>query len=259
MDYYLLAANEELKMSFEAAVKAVFAAQVEGGLEPQDVTLQLSPGSVIIDAWFANSQNLPVLRKANIRKALCHKNNLNDELLGAVSSLPQIQEVTTRELHFDKAPQCANQVRSGARAQRRKRHQPARKVQPSNLSDTSACDPPCLEGRGICGDKVCFCHHPWGGIQCERDVRNDVGGRISWKYVSVAMFFVACVGALLGECIWKHLKELHKLNHKGLLAEHVSPPKSEFWSTKQPEDHEKYDGTEEEVRVRPGGWRDAEG
>jgi len=37
---------------------------------------------------------------------------------------------------------------------------------PSNQAYTS-CDPPCIQGRGICNDNVCFCRSPFAGSTCQ--------------------------------------------------------------------------------------------
>eukprot|EP00930_Biecheleria_cincta_P025951 TRINITY_DN18389_c0_g2_i1.p1 TRINITY_DN18389_c0_g2~~TRINITY_DN18389_c0_g2_i1.p1 ORF type:complete len:352 (-),score=59.70 TRINITY_DN18389_c0_g2_i1:185-1189(-) len=198
VDYYLLSANEALKASFEAAVKAVLAAQVEGGVEPKDVSVKLSPGSVVIDAWFANPQNLSVLTKEKLQQNLCHASNLESELLWAISNLPAFETVATSELYLEKAPQCRTTPREATVA---KPSRPSHKAA-SNITASSSCDPPCLEGRGICGgDSICFCHNPYSGVQCEAEIE-DAMPRISWIRVTMLLILVAGFGFLLGECMW---------------------------------------------------------
>lgn len=203
VNYHLLSANEPLKTSFEVAVKSILAAQVEGGLEPKDVTLRLSPGSIIIDAWFSNPQSLSVLTKEKLRQTLCQQEaNLDSELLGAVSSLPGLKEATTQDLYLEKAAQCRSTHSHKAKTPA-KRSQPTRKAQASNVTAGDACDPPCLHGRGICGgDKVCFCHHPYTGVQCEHEIEPAMM-RIKVLYVTILLCTIAMSGMLLANCIWQ--------------------------------------------------------
>jgi len=109
--YYPFSANEPLKLSFEAGVKTVLAAQVQDGLEPKDVTVRLSPGSVVIDAWFANPSNLSALTLERIQRTLCDSDNLEHALLVAVSSILEFHDVANpHHLSFDQAPQCRAQM-----------------------------------------------------------------------------------------------------------------------------------------------------
>jgi len=202
VDYYLLSASPPLKKAFKSAVKAILAAQVAGGLKPNDVTLKLSAGSVIINASFSNPQNLSALTQEKLRANLCSKEaNLDAELLSAVSNLPGLKETTTNTLRFDKSPDC--KTKKTAPTQETKPKAPPQKTPKAlNISGRSLCDPPCMQQRGICGDGICFCEHPYTGRQCEERVQTE-STRVNWMYVIPILFATGWLGMLLGEGLWK--------------------------------------------------------
>lgn len=213
VDYYLLTGNEELQESFKIAVKSVLATEVGNGLTPDDVTLKLSPGSVIIESWFANPNNLPELTKKGIRKNLCHNSNIDDELQAAVSKLPGFEEVTTHEVSLDKAVQCAPQkkrrIAVEAPPSQPKAVPKASKPQkpPPKPTNSGSCYPPCIEGQGVCGgDKVCFCKQPYIGAQCEELPAEEHALRLNYVYVTLVLCAVAALGLVMGEGIWRMMK-----------------------------------------------------
>jgi len=61
------------------------------------------------------------------------------------------------------------------------------------------CDPPCIQGRGVCNDDVCFCKTPYTGTTCQ----HKLGG---WMRISYALLGAACVvslfmGSLLAQIV----------------------------------------------------------
>lgn len=42
---------------------------------------------------------------------------------------------------------------------------------PPESSPYDKCDPPCIQGRGICNDNVCFCRSPFTGSTCQHKVK----------------------------------------------------------------------------------------
>eukprot|EP00930_Biecheleria_cincta_P095922 TRINITY_DN87815_c0_g1_i1.p1 TRINITY_DN87815_c0_g1~~TRINITY_DN87815_c0_g1_i1.p1 ORF type:complete len:403 (+),score=65.95 TRINITY_DN87815_c0_g1_i1:42-1250(+) len=236
VDYYLLSADVQLRKSFEEAVKAVLSAQVRSGLQPKDVSLRLSPGSVVIDAWFSNPERLSSLTKQSIIVNLCREANLDNELLAAVSALPGFKDVTTRETcHFDKAPQCKKRV-AVSPARNRKPSEDMRQENPSAskklppptaISRDTSCNPACVEGQGICEDNICFCRHPYTGARCEEELHEE-GMRISWMYVTIILCAVLWLGMLLGECIFCYTKGDPKQQNvgKSLVVKEVWRPQN---------------------------------
>lgn len=37
---------------------------------------------------------------------------------------------------------------------------------------TDECNPPCIEGRGVCNDNICFCRSPYTGSTCQHNVKD---------------------------------------------------------------------------------------
>jgi len=204
VDYYLLSANLALKKSFESAVKVVLAAQVAGGLEPRDVTLNLSAGSVIINASFANPQNLSSLTQEKLIANLCsNEANVDADLLAAVSNLPGFKDTTTNTLSFDKSPHCKSKKAAPTMGAKPRASPSAQKaLKEHSISYNSVCDPPCMQGRGICGDGVCFCEDPYTGLQCEDQVQ-AAATRVNWMYVIPIIFVAGWLGILLAEVMWR--------------------------------------------------------
>lgn len=44
---------------------------------------------------------------------------------------------------------------------------PKSKIWPPRDDTYTVCDPPCIQGRGICNDNVCFCRSPFTGSTCQ--------------------------------------------------------------------------------------------
>lgn len=225
VDYYLLSANPNLKESYEIAVKTVLATEVGNDLTPGDVTLRLTPGSVIIESWFANPKSLPSLTKKGIRKNLCRNSNIDNELQAAVSKLPGFQEVTTHEVSLDRAVQCAPQQQTASQPKAVPSEE--KKPHPTQNTNDGNCFPACMEGRGVCGDQVCFCKHPYTGAQCEQELEEQVF-RLNWMYVTLILCFVAGLGMCLAEGVWRACKAATKQQeeNKRILTGH-----KEVWQT----------------------------
>jgi len=68
-------------------------------------------------------------------------------------------------------------------------------------SDT--CNPPCVEGRGVCNDKVCFCKMPYKGLRCET-VQAFGPSRVS-PGIAGLMVFVAFLAGMVLTCGIIHL------------------------------------------------------
>lgn len=54
---------------------------------------------------------------------------------------------------------------------------------------TDECNPPCLEGRGVCNDNICFCRSPYTGSTCQHNVENLF--RVSYTITTVIA--IACL------------------------------------------------------------------
>eukprot|EP00929_Paragymnodinium_shiwhaense_P014254 TRINITY_DN122147_c0_g1_i1.p1 TRINITY_DN122147_c0_g1~~TRINITY_DN122147_c0_g1_i1.p1 ORF type:complete len:311 (-),score=56.41 TRINITY_DN122147_c0_g1_i1:144-1076(-) len=67
----------------------------------------------------------------------------------------------------------------------------------TTASDT--CLPPCIEGRGICNDRLCFCKSPFDGVRCEKE-RTIGPSRVTPGIAGLIVFlgFIAGLLAVLG-------------------------------------------------------------
>lgn len=77
---------------------------------------------------------------------------------------------------------------------------PAVEVWPPAASSYQACDPPCIEGRGLCNDNICFCRSPFSGSTCQ----HKVTGLYRAPKVMTAGFAVMCffMGIILSKFIF---------------------------------------------------------
>lgn len=73
-------------------------------------------------------------------------------------------------------------------------------VWPPAASSYQACDPPCIEGRGLCNDNICFCRSPFSGSTCQ----HKVTGLYRAPKVMTAGFAVMCffMGIILSKFIF---------------------------------------------------------
>lgn len=142
------------------------------------------------------------LTQAKLRANLCRKEaNLDAELLAAVSDLPGFKDTTTNTLEFDKSPHCKSKKAVPTMETKPKAPTAQKTLKARNISDSSFCDPPCMQGRGMCADGVCFCEDPYTGRQCEEWVQSDT--RINWMYVIAIICATGWLGILLAEFMWR--------------------------------------------------------
>lgn len=66
-------------------------------------------------------------------------------------------------------------------------------------SDGNSCNPPCVEGRGVCNDNMCFCKSPYTGSTCS----HKVSALIRVKYPMLVASSIVCLvlGALAAQII----------------------------------------------------------
>lgn len=65
-----------------------------------------------------------------------------------------------------------------------------------------SCHPVCVEGQGICSDKVCFCRSPYTGMSCENE-RPMTLIRFGYGIVVVIVVSSALLGSILACNVWK--------------------------------------------------------
>lgn len=65
-----------------------------------------------------------------------------------------------------------------------------------------SCSPGCIEGRGICSDRLCFCREPYSGVRCELSHQGELS-RIAYPTVAGVVTVALIVGLLVGGLIGK--------------------------------------------------------
>lgn len=92
------------------------------------------------------------------------------------------------------------------------------------------CDPPCIEGRGICNDNVCFCKSPFAGSTCQHKQM----GLYRAPQIMVVGFATVCLvmGILLSKFVFSFCEQavetrLEFYGSNKRKAERWSPPAEE--------------------------------
>mmetsp|Transcript_30318 Transcript_30318/g.66339 ORF Transcript_30318/g.66339 Transcript_30318/m.66339 type:complete len:331 (-) Transcript_30318:173-1165(-) len=62
------------------------------------------------------------------------------------------------------------------------------------------CDPPCMTGRGICSNKVCFCREPFAGMSCQKQLPAGLM-RFSHAVVIAFSFFAVVIGFIVASLL----------------------------------------------------------
>lgn len=76
---------------------------------------------------------------------------------------------------------------------------------------SATCDPPCIAGKGICSDKICFCRSPYSGSACH----NTQTGLYRANGVMVVAFALVCI--VLGILGSKVAFSIHQMAEKSML------------------------------------------
>lgn len=66
---------------------------------------------------------------------------------------------------------------------------------PPKMNEYETCDPPCIQGRGVCNDKVCFCKDPFVGSTCQK---KTLGATMAYRASRMMVIGVAVVCAIFG-------------------------------------------------------------
>lgn len=61
-------------------------------------------------------------------------------------------------------------------------------------TEASTCNPPCIQGRGICNDNVCFCKSPFSGSTCQHKIQT----RQMYRFPKIAMVAMALFCIVVG-------------------------------------------------------------
>eukprot|EP00441_Pelagodinium_beii_P046920 CAMPEP_0197624048 /NCGR_PEP_ID=MMETSP1338-20131121/3859_1 /TAXON_ID=43686 ORGANISM="Pelagodinium beii, Strain RCC1491" /NCGR_SAMPLE_ID=MMETSP1338 /ASSEMBLY_ACC=CAM_ASM_000754 /LENGTH=374 /DNA_ID=CAMNT_0043194145 /DNA_START=113 /DNA_END=1237 /DNA_ORIENTATION=- len=226
IDYSLLQSDEKLLAGFERSLRVVLAA--EAGVKDSDVTLELSPGSVIVTATIVVPEGgTETVSPDKVKEKLCSSKDLNDEMTSVLSDLEGIGAVTSADIKIEEvSSDCPTTTTSSEppKAAEKEVQAPAA----PNVTDTSGdCSPGCMADRGVCGGGSCFCKHPYTGDQCELEVEQEFM-RFSFFAVTVIVLISVVVGFIVADILWR------------LFSKQASPKssstgatqKSEKWSLK---------------------------
>ena len=65
--------------------------------------------------------------------------------------------------------------------------------------DPEVCEPPCVEGQGVCNNNMCFCKSPFRGSSCQKSADELSNARVGWGLaggiVGCALLF-GCMGGV---------------------------------------------------------------
>lgn len=67
------------------------------------------------------------------------------------------------------------------------------------LEETSKCHPPCIQGRGICNDSLCFCKTPYTGTTCQHKLSSY--SRIKYPMLVAAAAVCLVFGILFAQIV----------------------------------------------------------
>jgi len=70
---------------------------------------------------------------------------------------------------------------------------------PAILKERGTCHPPCIQGRGICNDNICFCKTPFTGTTCQHKMSNYA--RIKYPMLVAASGVCVVFGLLFAQII----------------------------------------------------------
>jgi len=68
---------------------------------------------------------------------------------------------------------------------------------PPTLKDHSTCHPPCIQGRGICNDNICFCKTPFIGTTCQHKISKY--SRVAYPMLVAASGVMTVLGCLFAQ------------------------------------------------------------
>mmetsp|Transcript_27779 Transcript_27779/g.50741 ORF Transcript_27779/g.50741 Transcript_27779/m.50741 type:complete len:255 (+) Transcript_27779:106-870(+) len=94
-----------------------------------------------------------------------------------------------------------------------------------NNLDPTVCDPPCMEGRGVCNDNICFCKHPFTGSICQKDAAEDENIRPTTLQLAALCAIATLLGVVLALLLFSCAVEAHTRAQKFGAIE----PKKEVW------------------------------
>jgi len=217
VDYAQLTANPTLLAAFQESTTDVVASSLGGGVTPEHVSLQLSPGSVLIGATVAPVSGASLAEQPWAE--LCEGGadslqGISDALEAELQGIQGISDVVTgaivvQQAGMNRAAACMSTA--GA---------------PPTSQDSDTCSPACHPGHGICSDGVCFCRNPWYGPTCGHQVETGAF-RMSVLACIGASVLAAMGGLLLGSLAFRSGQQAKRQLNP--LGEDLGENKKEIW------------------------------
>jgi len=206
IDYNALTADKSLLDDFKETVKEDIAEKIGHGVTPDDIEITIGPGSITVDATVtvqeASAGDFVTLQNETCNSA----SSLADEMAKDVASIEGISNAASGTVEGEVEGNCAvSTVNPTNTKTNTNTTNPSTAVKSAPVDtdddddddDMDTCHPPCVEGQGVCSDKMCFCKSPFRGIRCER-IRQSASIRISYSLaVGIATFSVVA-GVVIG-------------------------------------------------------------
>lgn len=217
VDYNALTADKALLDDFKETVKEDIAEKAGHGVTPDDVEVTLRPGSVIVDAKITvpegSSQN-------TVQKAVCSSaSSQADDAAKDIKAIDGISNAVSGTVQGEVLGNCATTTTTTKAA-------PAKALKSAAADDDEdnmdSCHPTCVQGQGVCSDKVCFCKSPFSGIRCER-VRKSSSHRLSYPLAAGVAAFGLFAGVVIGVLFFAGVMA-PKMKHAA-----VTEKKAETW------------------------------
>jgi len=207
IDYNALTADKSLLDDFKETVKEDIAEKIGHGVTPDDIEITIRPGSITVDATVtvqeASAGDFVTLQNETCNSA----SSLADEMAKDVASIEGISNAASGTVQGEVEGNCAvnptntktntktntNTTNSSTAV----KSAPVDTDDDDDDDDVDACHPTCVEGQGICSDKMCFCKSPFRGVRCER-IRKSASARISYPLAAGIAAFGVFAGVVIG-------------------------------------------------------------
>lgn len=215
LGYDELVTNPNLVSAFTSMMKEVFATQAGGGVLPEDVSITLYRGSIVVDAFVslvhANKSAADQVASqlggdwlaGNIAAAVSDVDGISTISTGVVGV-----EVTVLARRVDQRRERDSETLASAPAAA-PASSPA--ASPAGAAPSAAavetepdwevCYPHCVEGRGICVEGKCYCKSPYHGMRCHRVLGATV--LVDSTIAFLLVFISLCLGLLFAGVAFK--------------------------------------------------------
>jgi len=228
IDYNALTADKALLDDFKETVREDIAEKVGHGVTPDDVQIEIRPGSIIVDATVSvpegSAEDVESLR----RDACSSASSMADEIAKDVSTIDGISNAMSGTVQGEVVGACALSATPTTTTTTSTTSTTTAKVaaeEEDDEDDMEACHPTCVKDQGVCSDKVCFCKSPFAGIRCER-VRKSASARLSYTLAAGIAAFGLFAGVVIGVIFFATV-----VGPKMKQSAAVMEKKAETWNT----------------------------